>query len=84
MRQQGVVKWWNNKQGWGFITDSSGQDLLVRHDRICGDGFKELRSGERVSFEVREGARGPYAAAVERATDDEAASSASPSDRRAS
>ena len=69
MRERGIVKWWNNEQGWGFITRPGERDLLVRHDRVSGGGFKELAGGDLVEFEIRSGARGPYAAKVVRVAD---------------
>ena len=58
--QQGTVKWFNAKKGYGFISDEEGKDVLNM------DGFKELKDGERVEFEVVEGEKGPQAANVVR------------------
>jgi CspA family cold shock protein len=64
MVEQGHVKWFNNRAGWGFISRTQGPDVFVRHDRIVGDGYKSLRPGDRVEFTVRRGRRGPYAIGV--------------------
>ena len=71
MTERGNVKWFNNKHGWGFIERSGKPDVYVRHDRISGAGFKALREGEIVEFEVREGAHGPYAVKVARVASDD-------------
>ena len=62
---QGTVKWFNNKRGWGFIVKEDGEDIFVHYSAIKGDGFKSLTEGQRVKFEIEEGARGPAAANVE-------------------
>ena len=59
--QQGTVKWFNAKKGYGFISDAEGNDSALNMD-----GFKELKDGEKVEFEVTEGAKGPQAANVTR------------------
>lgn len=61
MVERGCVKWFNNRTGWGFIARADGPDVFVRHDRIDGDGYKQLRPGDTVEFTVRQGRRGPYA-----------------------
>ena len=60
---QGKVKWFNDAKGFGFIEqDGGGKDLFVHHSAIQGqEGFKALAEGDRVSFEVGEGAKGPAA-----------------------
>jgi CspA family cold shock protein len=63
---QGIVKWFNNKRGWGFIVKEDGEDIFVHYSSIKGDGFKSLNEGERVQFEIEEGDKGPAAANVER------------------
>jgi cold shock protein len=63
---RGTVKWWNNKTGMGFITQESGQDVFVHHTAILGQGFKTLREGEEVVFEVVTGEKGPRAEQVHR------------------
>ena len=56
----GTVKWFNDSKGYGFITpDEGSKDLFVHHSNIAGEGFKSLAEGARVSFEEREGAKGP-------------------------
>ena len=53
--QQGTVKWFNAKKGYGFISDEQGNDVFVHFSALNMDGFKELKDGERVEFEVTEG-----------------------------
>jgi CspA family cold shock protein len=62
----GKVKWWDNKKGLGFISQESGEDVFVHHSAILGDGFKTLREGEEVNFEVVATDKGPKAENVER------------------
>jgi CspA family cold shock protein len=62
---QGTVKWFNNKRGWGFIVKEDGEDIFVHYSAIKGDGYKSLDEGQRVQFEIEEGAKGPAAANVE-------------------
>ena len=64
--QQGTVKWFNAKKGYGFISDEEGKDVFVHFSALSMDGFKELKDGERVEFEVVEGEKGPQAANVVR------------------
>jgi CspA family cold shock protein len=61
---EGKVKWFNDKKGFGFIEQEGGTDLFVHHSAIQGDGFKTLSEGERVSFDVVQGAKGPSAGNV--------------------
>ena len=62
MRATGTVKWFNDSKGYGFITREDGEkDLFVHHTAIQGEGFKTLAEGERVEFDVVEGAKGPAA-----------------------
>lgn len=63
----GTVKWFNNTKGWGFIQREEGEDVFVHYSSIEGDGFKTLNEGEKVSFEVEEGGKGPKALNVLRA-----------------
>ena len=64
--QQGTVKWFNAKKGYGFISDAEGKDIFVHFSALNMDGFKELKDGEAVEFEVIEGDKGPQAATVTR------------------
>lgn len=64
---EGTVKWFNDAKGFGFIEQDGGSDVFVHHTAIQGDGFKTLDEGERVTFEVVEGAKGPAAENVVRA-----------------
>ena len=63
---QGTVKWFNDKKGYGFITAEDGKDVFVHHSAIEGSGFKSLSEGERVSFEIEQGAKGPSAVKVKK------------------
>jgi CspA family cold shock protein len=64
--QQGTVKWFNAEKGYGFISTEAGNDVFVHFSAILGEGFKTLEEGQRVSFEVVDGNRGPQAANVTR------------------
>jgi CspA family cold shock protein len=58
----GKVKWFNNAKGYGFIRpDSGGDDLFVHYSYICMDGYKSLKAGQSVSYEVREAPKGLHA-----------------------
>jgi CspA family cold shock protein len=61
---EGKVKWFNVTKGYGFIEADTGKDVFVHHSAIEGSGFKTLEEGERVSFEVEQGAKGPAAVKV--------------------
>jgi len=69
-RETGVVKWFSNEKGYGFIHRSSGDDVFVHHSDIDGQGFRSLRQGETVEFEVRNAAKGPRACEVRTTEDD--------------
>lgn len=58
---EGVVKWFSERKGFGFIEQEDGQDLFVHHSAINMTGFKTLNEGDRVSFETEESDRGPKA-----------------------
>lgn len=62
----GVVKWFNNEKGFGFISVEGGDDVFVHFSAIQGDGYKSLEEGQQVEFEVVDGAKGPQAANVVR------------------
>ncbi len=58
---EGVVKWFSERKGFGFIEQEDGQDLFVHHSAINMTGFRTLNEGDRVSFEIEESDRGPKA-----------------------
>jgi len=62
----GKVKWFDNKKGFGFIAQDTGQDVFVHHTSIMGGGFKTLNEGEMVTFEVISSDKGLKAQNVER------------------
>jgi len=63
---EGIVKWFNDKKGFGFIEQDSGGDVFVHHTSIKMNGFKTLAEGEKVVFDVEIGNKGPAAKNVER------------------
>ena len=65
-KMQGTVKWFNAKKGWGFITDTEGNEIFVHFSKINMDGFKELKDGEAVEYDVEESDKGPQAVNVVR------------------
>jgi cold shock protein len=64
---QGLVKWFNDAKGYGFITQEDGQDVFVHYSAIQGSGFRSLAEGDRVEFEVTRGPKGLQAANVKKA-----------------
>ncbi|CEI73500.1 MULTISPECIES: cold-shock protein [Romboutsia] len=60
----GVVKWFNNEKGFGFISVEGEGDVFVHFSAIAADGYKSLEEGQNVQFEIVEGAKGPQAANV--------------------
>ena len=63
---RGTVKWFNEAKGFGFISQEGGEDVFVHFSAILGEGFRSLREGERVEFDVVEGPKGKQAANVVR------------------
>jgi CspA family cold shock protein len=63
---EGIVKWFSEQKGYGFIQQEEGRDIFVHYSSIEMTGFKTLAEGERVSFEVEESDRGPVAKNVQR------------------
>jgi CspA family cold shock protein len=61
----GTVKWFNNSKGFGFIAqENGGPDVFVHHSAIQGNGYKSLNDGDRVTFDIEQGQKGPAAANV--------------------
>lgn len=56
--QNGIVKWFNNAKGYGFISLTDGTDVFVHYSNIEGNGFRTLRQGQEVVFELKEGPKG--------------------------
>ena len=63
---EGIVKWFSNKKGYGFIEQDNGPDIFVHYSSIDMQGFKTLRGGDRVAFEVNDSDRGPEADKVKK------------------
>ena len=63
----GTVKWFNAEKGFGFITSEDGQDLFAHFSAINMNGFKTLKEGQRVSFDVTEGPKGKQASNIQAA-----------------
>ena len=60
----GIVKWFDERKGYGFIEQEDGPDVFVHYSGINGNGFKSLGEGDRVSFEIEQGKKGPAAVNV--------------------
>ncbi|HLA50961.1 MAG TPA: cold-shock protein [Thermodesulfobacteriota bacterium] len=60
----GTVKWFNESKGYGFLEQESGEDVFVHFTAISGDGFKTLKEGQKVRFDVVKGPKGPQASNV--------------------
>ncbi|MEY3128702.1 MAG: hypothetical protein RL405_22, partial [Actinomycetota bacterium] len=58
---QGTVKWFNSEKGFGFITEDGGAGVFVHFSAIKGDGYKELKENQRVSFDIKDGDKGKQA-----------------------
>ncbi len=63
---EGTVKWFNDSKGFGFISQEGGQDVFVHYSAIESQGFKSLAEGDRVSFEITDGPKGPQASNVQK------------------
>lgn len=63
---QGQVKWFSDSKGYGFIQQEGGEDVFVHHTAISMDGFRTLKEGERVEFDITQGPKGLQAANVRR------------------
>ncbi len=64
MREIGTVKWFNETKGYGFIARESGSDVFVHYSAIRSNGFKTLKEGQQVEFELGQGPKGPQAVNV--------------------
>ncbi len=68
MAQEGTVKWFSDEKGYGFIRpDDGGEDVFVHYSGLEGSGFRSLEEGDRVTYEVTQGRKGPQAVNVSKA-----------------
>jgi CspA family cold shock protein len=63
-RETGIVKWFNDKKGYGFISRDSGNDVFVHHSSIAAEGFRSLAEGDRVEFTIKQDQKGQAATDV--------------------
>ena len=61
---EGIVKWFDDRKGYGFIEQANGPDVFVHHSGINGSGFKSLHEGDNVTFDIEQGKKGPSAVNV--------------------
>jgi len=63
-RIRGIVKWFNNAKGYGFLGRDGGPDVFIHYSAISGEGYRSLQEGDKVEFEIVQGQKGPQAANV--------------------